>query len=129
MPHKRSDLRRICSTEFIVATPQQLASVEFLFGLFTSQEFTDEFATLVTGTSNSHQRVKPDDLSRMTAVIPRPECVKKYSENVAPMLQRCYQNLDNSEILSSLRDTLLPRLLSGELGVKQAERIVAEANV
>jgi type I restriction enzyme, S subunit len=120
LPRATAEHRQICSTEFVVAVPKASSSVEFLFGLFTSQEFTDEFATLVTGTSNSHQRVKPGDLTNMDALIPSAEAREVYREKVRPLLQRRFQNDQQSATLSSLRDALLPRLLSGELRLKDA---------
>jgi type I restriction enzyme, S subunit len=44
-----------------------------------------------------------------------------------PILARQSFNIAESHTLAALRDTLLPKLLSGELRVKDAEKVVAEA--
>ncbi|HNW35126.1 MAG TPA: restriction endonuclease subunit S, partial [Candidatus Ozemobacteraceae bacterium] len=50
-----------------------------------------------------------------------------FDERVAPLFRRIHFNLHESRILLALRDTLLPKLLSGELRVEAAERELAEA--
>ncbi len=45
---------------------------------------------------------------------------------VTPLFRRILINTDESRTLASLRDTLLPKLISGELRVKDAERVVKE---
>jgi type I restriction enzyme S subunit len=117
----------ICSTEFIVALPRQPFSTTYLYVLFSSAAFTDQFATYVTGTSNSHQRVRPRDLLDMNAFIPDVDCIQAFDAAVEPLLHRAHQTAAESAALSQLRDTLLPKLLSGEVRVKQAERALVAA--
>lgn len=71
--------------------------------------------------------MRADDLLRIEAVIPEPAARKRYSELVRPMFDRIAHNIQESHTLVALRDTLLPKLLSGEIRVKQAERMVEEA--
>lgn len=48
-------------------------------------------------------------------LTPPPEVTSEFDETVRPLYERITANLAESETLSTLRDTLLPRLLSGEL--------------
>jgi type I restriction enzyme, S subunit len=68
-PWGSSSRRQICSTEFIVVTPRDGFATDYLQSFFTSECFFSTFSTLVTGTSGSHQRVKPDYFTSMTALI------------------------------------------------------------
>lgn len=111
--------RAICSTEFLVSTPKPPATREFLFSLYSSEAFTASFATLVTGTSNSHQRVKPDGLLTMECVIPDVPLIAEFTKLVNPWFRQITHNIRESRTLAALRDTLLPKLLSGELQVRQ----------
>src|SRR5690606_22258128 len=52
----------VCSTEFLVWTPKSGIGSAFVYCLASSQAFNAAMRQLVTGTSNSHQRVKPDQL-------------------------------------------------------------------
>lgn len=51
----------MCSTEFLVLTPQAGSSIESIWLAVRSQGFLRAMKRRVTGTSGSHQRVKPDD--------------------------------------------------------------------
>ena len=45
------------------------------------------------------------------------ECVSKYCEVITPMINQILDNREESRRLATLRDTLLPKLMSGELKV------------
>ena len=117
LPDLHATRRSVCSTEFIVATPRVGYSREFLFSLFTSAAFASSYCTLVTGTTGSHQRIRPESVLDMNTVIPPPQLVEVFTAVAKPMLDQINRNIDQSRILASLRDTLLPRLLSGELSI------------
>jgi len=127
LPDLSGDVRAICSTEFLVAQPKSAAARAFLFNLFSCPAFTDVFATLVTGTSGSHQRVKPESLLESAIDIPPTPLVERFGECVAPMHERIHANLHQSRTLATLRDTLLPKLLSGELRVQDAKPLGEKA--
>lgn len=123
MPDVQSERRSICSTEFIVLRHKQV-SREYLFSLCTSDAFLQEFTTMVTGTSGSHQRVKPEFLQAIVVSIPDTATMQRFTELVAPIYRRVALDLRESQTLSALRDTLLPKLLSGEVRVKQKKRMM-----
>lgn len=120
--------RSVASTEFLVAIPNQKVPRDWIYGLFCSKTFLDEFTTLVTGTSGSHQRVKPEYLLAMDVAIPSRELVTRFTETARPLYQRVAQNCRESHTLAALRDTLLPKLISGELRVKDSEKLVATSD-
>lgn len=124
MPELAGERRAICATEFLVMTPKPPITREFLCCLFSSDAVTSEFATLVTGTSGSHQRVKPESLLTMDAIIPPAPIVERFTAIVRPWLAQSAHNIRESHTLATLRATLLPKLLSGELRVRQAEKLV-----
>lgn len=127
-PRLCGDRRSISSTEFLVVTPRHGENDrDFIYSLFCSKEFMDTFASRATGTSGSHQRVRPDDLLAASCPVPNPELRRRYSEVVGPMFEKIDATREESRTLAALRDTLLPKLLSGEIRVKQAEKIVGEA--
>lgn len=51
----------------------------------------------------------------------------RFTDSVGPFYQKIYSNEDEYLSLASLRDTLLPKLLSGQLRIPEAEKRVAEA--
>jgi type I restriction enzyme S subunit len=117
LPDLHPTRRSICSTEFIVATPRLGYSREFLFSLFTSDAFALTYCTLVTGTTGSHQRIRPESVLDMKTCIPPPTLVEAFTSLAKPMFDQISSNLVQSRTLATLRDTLLPRLLSGEIQI------------
>lgn len=80
---------------------------------------------LVTGTSNSHQRVKPDQLREIRVFAANENVIAAFSKMAESLMNQVLQNSLQSRTLAQLRDTLLPKLISGELRVPNAERIVS----
>ncbi len=113
LPVVKPHLRAIASTEFLVVSPSEIASREFLYSLFQSQKFLDTFAGKVTGTSKSHQRVKPDDLMNQKSIVPSVEVINAYTAMVAPLHFKYQTNIEESQTLAALRDALLPKLIRG----------------
>lgn len=57
-------------------------------------------------------------------VLPPPELVAAFERHVSPLFERSLAAIEESLTLTGLRDALLPRLVSGELRVRDAERLV-----
>lgn len=126
LPDLNPSRRSVCSTEFMVVCSKPDVSREYLFSLFTSAAFASIYGTLVTGTTGSHQRIRPESVLDMTIVIPSSLLVRRFTDIVKPMFDRVNRNTEQSLTLATLRDTLLPKLISGELSVdKIKEGIVA----
>jgi len=60
----------------------------------------------------------------LPVVIPPVPMVEMFEKLSAPMFQRCHFNERESSTITDIRDVLLPKLLSGEIQVKGAERFV-----
>lgn len=54
-------------------------------------------------------------------VLPPQAALKAFEERVAPVFQRVLRNIHESRTLATLRDTLLPKLISGELRVAEVQ--------
>jgi type I restriction enzyme S subunit len=65
--------------------------------------------------------------SHSELVIPPEEVVSSFSDKVRPLLILVNHNLAENGTLAGIRDALLPKLLSGEIRVKDAERFVEKA--
>jgi len=122
MPYVGSAMRSICSTEFLVASPMRDVPREFLFLLFTSEAFSSTYRTFVTGTTGSHQRIGVSSVLGMGIVLPPPAAMNAMATALAPMFDRINRNAEQTRTESTIRDALLPRLLSGEVAIGHAER-------
>jgi type I restriction enzyme, S subunit len=110
----------VCSTEFQVIKPREDNFFSFIVCLASSMDFTKSLQSKVTGTSSSHQRVNPKDIINHEMVIPKLESMQSFNEVIYPMFRLIEDSREENISLTSLRDTLLPKLISGELEINQA---------
>ena len=115
IPGTSSGRTQICSTEFLAFTPRYPSNRSLLFVLFTDTNFRDILRSMVTGTSKSHQRVPPTALKRREVICGTPDIFSTFGELAAPTVDRTLENHNQIETLTQARDTLLPKLISGEL--------------
>ena len=117
----------VASTEFLALRPSRLSSLTWLTCLLSSDAFVTKAAGMVTGTSKSHQRVQPDSLLRTTWPAPADGVMAAFEQVIAPLHERVDVLLEGARQLAALRDTLLPKLISGELRIKDANGAVEAA--
>ena len=67
------------------------------------------------------------DMQRHFVVKPEEKALIAWDRVAAPIFSAVFRNEANSISLARLRDTLLPKLISGELRVPDAEKIVGAA--
>ena len=118
--------RAVCSTEFLVLAPRAPYGRSYLYCLAKSSVFRYQLEGLVTGTSKSHQRAQADAILRLEVVRPAQPLVFRFEKLAEPLLARVIECRRESRTLAALRDALLPKLISGELRVKDAERFLKE---
>ena len=68
--------------------------------------------------------INKDSFENLSFVIPPPEIVASYERQAAPLDQQIRNLEDQSRTLATLRDALLPKLLSGEIRVRDADKLV-----
>ena len=71
-------------------------------------------------------RVVLRDLKRAQLLFPAADILKVFDRTVRPLRDKIRENNESSRTLATIRDTLLPKLLSGEIRVAEAEQTVAE---
>lgn len=81
----------------------------------------------MSGTSG-RQRVQNDVLGRFPVTIPAEEVASAFDQIVTGIQQKIAMNHEQAEILADLRDTLLPRLISGKLRLPEAEAMLSSTN-
>ena len=82
---------------------------------------TIDFATRNSTGSTIPYAVWVDSLEAMTTIIPTSGVLKAFNDTVQPFLMRIPQSYYETRTLTALRDTLLPKLISGELRVMAAD--------
>jgi type I restriction enzyme S subunit len=102
----------ICSTDILVLSPR---SPEW-FGLLLCHASSDELIRFVdqASTGTKMPRTNWGDISSFKAAIPPEPIADKLTSCIATKVNYIHENLRQSRTISLLRDSLLPKLLSGE---------------
>lgn len=105
----------VCSTDILVLAPKSPEWFGFLLGHASSDEliqFTD-----LASTGTKMPRTNWSDISSFKVALPPKTLAAAFTRNIQPMLDRINRNTEQTRTLATLRDTLLPKLLSGQLSV------------
>lgn len=115
------------STEYIVLSPKPPLPPQFGYLLARSETLRTHAIHNMTGTSG-RQRVPAECFNTFLLATPTDARIaKRFDELTAPLMTMIKANADESRDLAALRDTLLPKLLSGEISVRSAEKLVSDA--
>ena len=121
-----SQYERICSTEFIVYEPKNENAWAFLNAYFRDDSFINEFRSHAAGTTGSRQRVTPRKTLEFKLVVSPDSVLEQFNRICSDFYEIQNKNLRENEVLTEIRDYLLPRLLSGEIELREAEEQVEE---
>ena len=107
----------VCSTEFIVYKAKDKTITDFLYSVIDSNSFSDFMCSHVTGSTGSRQRTTPSDTLSYELILPSEDELAEFQSLVSPMYAQMRINAIESDKLKRLRDSLLPKLMSGEIDV------------
>lgn len=107
----------VCSTEFIVYKAKDQSITDFLYSVIDSGSFSDFMCSHVTGSTGSRQRTTPAETLSYKLILPSENELAEFQSLVSPMYAQMRINAIENDKLKRLRDSLLPRLMSGEIDV------------
>lgn len=107
----------VCSTEFIVYKAKDKTITDFLYSVIDSNSFSDFMCSHVTGSTGSRQRTTPSDTLSYELILPSEDELTEFQSLVSPMYAQIRINAIENDRLKRLRDSLLPKLMSGEIDV------------
>ena len=107
----------VCSTEFIVYKAKDESINDFLYSVIDSNSFSDFMCSHVTGSTGSRQRTTPSDTLSYELILPSEDELAEFQSLVSPMYAQIRINAIENDKLKRLRDSLLPKLMSGEIDV------------
>jgi len=112
------------STGFAVLSPKQPQAASLVYLAATRDESIDRLAHLADG--GAYPAVRPSVVTETPCVIAPALIVSAFSDLTKPMLERIAENRVAAETLAKLRDTLLPRLISGKLRLPEGEALIQD---
>ena len=116
--------RGVCSTDILVLRPTEPKWLGFV----AMHASSDELISYTTQLSNGARmpRTSWHDVAAFKVAIPSDDIANAFNDLVSPLFQRIYANIATTKLLAELRDTLLPRLISGKLRLPECEEELRE---
>jgi type I restriction enzyme S subunit len=114
------------STEYIILRAKPPFPEEFAYCLARSSGFREFAIQSMTG-SSGRQRVPADSLSHFQLVVAPKPIAESFGRIVRPMFARAGAAAKASRALAAVRDSLMPKLITGELRVNDAETFIERA--
>jgi type I restriction enzyme S subunit len=112
----------VCTTDAVVIRPTEHALSAFVLMTISSAEFVDFTDRGSTGTKMP--RTSWSQMQRYPLTMPKSRVAEAFEALAGPLLNKIIENVHEARTLAATRDLLLPRLMSGELRVKDAERFL-----
>ena len=107
----------VCSTEFIVYEAKKNGQRDYIYSLIDSIPFFNHLCSHTTGSTNSRQRATPKRTLGFSFLLPPDSVIEEFCHIVTPMYDLIASNIVENQSLAKTRESLLPRLMSGELDV------------
>jgi type I restriction enzyme S subunit len=124
----RAPIGYLAITEIPVAVNQGFIAMKCirelpnLYVLHWARENMDVIISNANGTT--FLEISKKNFRPIKVVVPTRTVLDRFMTNIFPLHHRLVMNEKESRTLAYLRDTLLPKLLSGEIRVKEAEKVV-----
>lgn len=105
----------VCSTDILVCQPK----IPAYYGITAMLLFSTALISYAERLSNGAKmpRVNWKDLANYPVCIPPEHLAANFTETITPLFSLMAENVHKAQTLADLRDTLLPRLISGQLRV------------
>lgn len=106
----------VISTGFCVLTCTKM-DPHFIYLLLTNDEMTDYLHTIAEGSTSTYPSLKPSDIGSIAFQLPPHSKLEEFSVIAQNSWEKIEKNHIQIRTLETLRDTLLPKLMSGEVRV------------
>lgn len=107
----------VVSTKFMIIRGSKEIHPRLLYRILTAGETLEEFQVQAESRSGTFPQITFDSISHLPIVLPQIEIQEAFQLAVGKLDAQIKVNKQQSRTLATLRDTLLPKLLSGELNV------------
>ena len=124
---RKTHLPLLLNTSVIRFRPVKGVSLfSFLCGYLNSSLFLDEMRILASG--SVQKNFGPTHLKKMRVLCPPLKLIERHEEVASPLYRQIISRRVSSDNLSCLRDYLLPKLISGEIRMKDAEAFLGRGS-
>ena len=110
----------IVSTKLMVIRSNSINPYR-LYNFLTSQDVVAELQTEADSRSGTFPQIRFENIQRLTMIIASEEIEAKFGEMLECIYKQVFANIKENQRLTTLRDTLLPKLMSGEMDVENIQ--------
>ncbi|AVR90279.1 Type I restriction-modification system, subunit S [Thauera aromatica K172] len=96
------------------------------FYFFATRYHLPDFRAVAAAKATTMGHIQRKHLTDARIAVAPPECMERLDAVIAPIFDQTIRNAQQSRSLAKLHDTLLPKLISGELRVPDAEAFLKE---
>ena len=93
-----------------------IMKIPFIHGLLKCENIISQIIN--KGQGSAQPNISGNDIETIPIIYPPEDIISKYNELVSPYFSMIIENISACDFISQLRDTLLPRLMSGKLEIK-----------
>ncbi len=128
LPNIIDNYINVCSSEYVVLDTQKNDNKAFIYSLISSNSFNNFLVNNATGSTNSRQRVRPE--TAMNYEFPYYERkILEFQTIVEGMYNKILCLREQMNNLANLRDSLLPKLLSGEIELPDTKEVTEDVPI
>jgi len=104
-----------------------MVSRSFLYNWMRTSTFKDSVEVLSQGSAQAN--VSSDSIQSIPHAIPSSEIERAFASICEPILDRLLEGHREQKLLANIRDVLLPKLISGEIRIPDAEKMLEEVDI
>ena len=112
----------ICSTDIVIVSSRASDWAAFTLACLSSDEFVDYTDRTSTGTKMP--RTSWTTMGQYKIWLPSDKVARAFQSLAQPLLDRLSANIHEARSLAQTRDLLLPKLMSGEIRLREAVKVV-----
>jgi len=112
----------VCSTDIVVVSPRTPQWFAFVLGILSSDEFVEHTNGSSTGTKMP--RTSWTEMARYNIALAPDPVARAFTNLLQPVTDRINAGIHESRSAVTLRDTLLPKLISGELRIRSERKFI-----
>lgn len=96
-----------------------IMKIPFIHGLLKCENIISQIIN--KGQGSAQPNISGNDIETIPIIYPPEDIISKYNELVSPYFSMIIEHISACDFISQLRDTLLPRLMSGELAITDVD--------
>lgn len=109
----------VVSTKFMIIRSLGLVHPRYLYQILRQRTTINEFNTIAESRSGTFPQITFDSIGGMPVIVPPKEIQEVFMEFFSPIVEKLDLVEVENKYLERLRDTLLPKLLSGEIDLSE----------